>query len=89
MNDPREQAMFKRSRHKIFIISQDYYEVPKRAIRAKGNIYNIISPNSYRDVQNLYQDKSSLDMTPKEIKLSTNTCWDKKFSNSHHRIGKG
>ena len=33
MNDPRVQAMFKRSRHKhlsLFIISRDYYEVPKR-----------------------------------------------------------
>ena len=32
MNDPRVQAMFKRSRHNnlsIFIISQDYYELPK------------------------------------------------------------
>ena len=30
MNDPRVQAMFKRSRHNnlsIFIISQDYYEL--------------------------------------------------------------
>ena len=32
MDDPREQAMFKRSRHNnltIFIISQDYYELKK------------------------------------------------------------
>ena len=39
-NDPRVQAMFKRSRHNnlsIFIISQDYYDFPKRTIRANGN----------------------------------------------------
>ena len=33
MNDPRVQAMFKRSRHNnlsIFIFSQDYYELPKK-----------------------------------------------------------
>ena len=44
MNDPRVQAMFKRSRHNnlsIFIISQDYYELPKKTIRANGNIYHI------------------------------------------------
>ena len=44
MNDPRVQAIFKRSRHNnlsIFIISQDYYELPKRTIRANGNIYHI------------------------------------------------
>ena len=36
MIDPRVQAMFKRSRNNnssIFIISQDYYELPKRTIR--------------------------------------------------------
>ena len=41
MNDPRVQAMFKRSRHNIssiVIISQDYYELPERTIRANGNI---------------------------------------------------
>ena len=37
MNDPRVQAMFERSRRykpSIFIISQDYYEIPKRTTRA-------------------------------------------------------
>ena len=37
MNDPRVQAMSKSSRHKnlsIFIISQVYYELPKKTIRA-------------------------------------------------------
>ena len=41
MIDPRVQAMFKMSRHKnlsIFIISPDYYELPKRTIQANGNI---------------------------------------------------
>ena len=54
--------MFKRSRHinlSIFIISQDYYEPPKRNIRANGNIYHIFKPNFFRDVQNLDQDKIS------------------------------
>ena len=60
MNDPRVQAMFKRSKHNlsIFIISQDYYELPKRTIRANGIIYHIFKPNNLRDVINLYQDKS-------------------------------
>ena len=52
-NDPRVQAIFKRSRHKnlsIFIISQDYYELPKKTIRAKGNIYHIFKPNNFLDV---------------------------------------
>ena len=82
MNDPRVQAMFKSSRHKnlsIFIISQDYYELPKRTIRANGNIYHIFKPNNFRDVQNLYQDKASMDMTLNEFKLLTSTCPNKNY----------
>ena len=74
--------MFKRGRVNnlsIFIISQDYYELPKRTIRANGNIYHILKPNNFRDVQNLYQDKASSDMTPNEIKLLTSTCWNKNY----------
>ena len=83
MNDPRVEAMFKRSGHNnlyILIISQEYYELPKRTIRANGNIYHIFKPNKFRDVQNLYQDKASMDMTLSEFKIITSTCW-KKFIN--------
>ena len=82
MNDPRVQAMFKRSTHKnlsIFPISREYYEIPKRTIRANGNIYHIFKPNILRDVQNLYQDKASMDMTLNEFKLLTSTCWNKNY----------
>ena len=71
--------MFERGRHNslsIFIISQDYYELPKRTIRANGNIYHIFKPNIFRDVQNLYQDKASMDMTLDEFKYLTNICWN-------------
>ena len=81
MNDPRVPAMFKRSRHNIlpkFIISQDYYELQKRTIRANGNIYHIFKPNKFRDVLNLYQGKRSMDMTLNEFKFLTSTCWNEK-----------
>ena len=55
MEDIRVQAMFKRSRQinlSIFIISQNYYELPKWTIRANGTIYHIFKPNFFRDVQN-------------------------------------
>ena len=81
MNDPRVKAMFKRKRYNslsIFIFSQDYYELSKRTIRANGNIYHILKPNNFRDVQNLYQDKASMDMTLSEFKYIGSTCWDKK-----------
>ena len=82
MKDPRVQAMFKRSRHNnlsIFIISQDYYELPKRTIRATGNIYHIFKPNNFRDVHKLYQDKASMNMSLNECKLVTSTCWNKNY----------
>ena len=73
--------MFKRSRHKnnsFFIISQDYYELSKETIRANGNIYHIFKPNNFRDVLNIYQDKSSMERTVNEFKLLTSTCWNEK-----------
>ena len=82
MDDPRVQAMFKRSRHNnlsIFIISQDYYELSKKTIRCNGNIYHIFKPNNFRDVINLYQDEASMDMTLNEFKLLTSTCWNKNY----------
>ena len=62
MIDPRVQTMFKRSRHKklsIFIFSQEFYELPKKTIRAIGNIYHILKLNNFSDVRNIYQDKAS------------------------------
>ena len=82
MHDPRVQAMFKRSRHKtfsIFIISQEYYELPKRIFRANGNIYHIFEPNNFRDVQNFYQDKASMETTLSEFKNLTIICSNEKY----------
>ena len=82
MEDPRVQAMFKRSRHNsksLFIIGQDYYELSKRTKRCNGNIYHIFKPNNFRDVQNLYQDKASMDMSLNEFKYLTSTCWNAKY----------
>ena len=82
MNDPRVQAMFKRSRRNnlsIFINSQIFYEPPKRTLVANGNIYHIFEPNNFRDFQNLYQDKASMYMTFNDSKNLTNTCWNEKY----------
>ena len=82
MNDPRVQAMFKRSRQNslsMFIISQDFYEPPQKTIRANGNIYHIFKPNNFRNVQSLYQNKASMDMTLNEFKNLTSACWNEKY----------
>ena len=73
--------MFKRGRHNnlsIFIISQDYYDLPKKTVRANGKNYHLFKTNTIIDVLNLYQDKSSMDMTLNELKLLTSTCWNEK-----------
>ena len=101
MDDPRVQAMFKRSRHNnlsVFIISQDYYELSKKTLRCNGNIFHIFKPNNFRDVINLYQDKASMDMTLNEFKYLTSTCWNEKYQpltidmtkdrcRGHYRLG--
>ena len=82
MNDPRVKAMFKRSRHtslSLFRISQNYYELPKRTIRANGTIYHIFIPENFRDLQNLYHDKASIDVTLDEFKYLTSTCCNEKY----------
>ena len=82
MNDPRVQAMLQRSRHNdlsIFIISQEYYELPKKTIRAKGKIYHIFKPNKFLDIRHIYQDKASMDMTLDEFKYLTSTCWNEQY----------
>ena len=81
-NDPRVKAMFKRSCHNMlsfFIISRSYYELPKRTIRANGNIYHIIKPNSFRGKLDVYQDQSSMNVTLNEFKFLTSTCWNGKY----------
>ena len=81
MNDPRVQAMFKRSRHNnfsIFNMGQDFYELPKKTIRAYGNIYHIFKPNVFLDVRNIHQQKTSMDMTLDVFKYLTSTCWNEK-----------
>ena len=74
--------MIRRSRHNnlsIFIISQDYYELLKRTIRANGNFYHKFKANIFRDVRKLFQDKASMDMTLNEFKNFSSTCWNEKY----------
>ena len=92
MKDTRVQAMFKTSKYNslsTFINSQDYYEFPKRSIRATVNIYHIFKPYNFRDVQIIYQDKTSMEITGKEFKYLTSTCWDKKYQPLTFAMTKG
>ena len=82
INIEKIQAMFERGRHNNlsnFIISQDYYELPKRTIRCNGNVFHLFKPNNYFDVRNIYQDKASMDMTLDEFKFLTSMCWNTNY----------
>ena len=82
INNDKIQAMFKRGRHNklsIFIISQDYYELPKKTIRANGNFFHLFKTNNYLDVRNIYQDKASMDVTLDEFKSLISICWNEKY----------
>ena len=53
-----------------------------RTIRANSNVYHIFKPNSFTAVQNLYQDKASMDLTLNESKLLTFTFWKENINQS-------
>ena len=66
--------------------------------RANGKIYHIFKANHFRDVQNLYQDEESFDITLHEFKILTCTCCNEKYPfltfdmmkdkyNGRHRLG--
>ena len=81
MNVQRVQALFEHSRHNnlsIFIIGQENYDLPRRTTRANANIYHIFEPNNFRDFQNLFLDKASIDIKIIEFTFLIYICWDKK-----------
>ena len=86
-NKDKILAKFKPGRHNslsTFIISQEYYQLPKGTNRADGNIYHIFKPNKFRDVQNLYQDKASMNMTLNEFKNLSSTSRSEKISTPYN-----
>ena len=82
LNNPRMRAMFERSRRNhmsIFIISQDFYELPKKFFRADGKVYHIFKPNNLRDVQNLYQDEALMYLENNQFEVLSSTYLKKKY----------
>ena len=66
----------------FFTLSPDYYELPKKSVRANGFIYFLFKPNKYRDEQILYRDKASLHMTLKKFQILTSALWKKNINTS-------
>ena len=60
------------------MFGQENYELSERTIRSNGKIYHVFKPNNFREKQNPYQDKISMDMTLDEVKNLTSTCCNEK-----------
>ena len=56
--------------------SQDYFELPKKTVRANGNVHHQFKLNIFRDILHIYPDKASMVMTRTEPKLFTSTGWN-------------
>ena len=77
LKDPRVQAKIRRSRLSniyIFVFCPENYALPKKTIRANGNIYQTFKPKNYRVLESSYQDKSSMGLTIIELNLISSTC---------------
>ena len=61
------------------MISQYWYELPKRTDRVNGIRFHIAKPNNFRDVQTLYQDKASIDITLIGFKKLLSSCWNEEY----------
>ena len=53
--------------------------MPKRTIQANWKIYHMLNTNNFRYVQNLYQDKATMNVTFDEFKYLTSTYWNEKY----------
>ena len=62
-----------------FVISQDYYELPKRTIRSNGKIYHIFKLNNFREILNIRQNKAYLDFLLQEFTNLLAIHWKKKY----------
>ena len=53
-----------------------FLRTSKTIFSSKRKYLPHLQTNNFRDVQNLYPDKASMDVTLNEL---TSTCWDKKY----------
>ena len=82
LNDPLMEVPLERCRLNSLsfsIISQNFHEPLNWTITANGSIYRIFKPNNCRIVRNFYQDKASMNITLKEFKCLTSSCWVEKY----------
>ena len=79
---PRLQTLLKRSKHNnkpIFIVSEDHFELPQRAKRAKANIFHMFQRSNIRDFRILFLDKSRKDRVTDVLRILDSCSWIELF----------
>lgn len=94
-NQSKVEDFYTRGRHNncsSIYISQNYYKLPRQTIRTNANILILFS-QSKKDLQHIYEDYISKDMTWYEFKKYTDEVFSKDYNylviNKEHDIFKG
>jgi len=80
-NQDIQKAYFTRGRHtncSVFYLSQSYFELDRRSIRKNANLL-ILFELDERDVQNLWYDKVSRDMSLDEFRKFCKDSWNEEY----------
>ena len=73
------ECYYVRGRHSnvdCFYLAQNYFELPRRTIRANSN-FICLFPQDLRDLNNLHLDHVGDDMTNEEFRKFCKKCWEK------------
>ena len=74
---PGIQAFSKGNNKSITALSQGSREYPRKMIKANGKNFHIFESKNFRDVPNLHQDKTAMDLTRIEVKFLSASFWKK------------
>ena len=72
------ECYYVRGRHSnvdCFYLAQNYFELPRRTIRANSN-FICLFPQDLRDLNNLHLDHVGDDMTKEEFRKFCRKCWE-------------
>lgn len=75
------ESYYIRGRHSnvdCFYLSQNYFKLPRQTIRENAN-FIVLFKQDQKNINHIYNDHVSDDMTKDEFKKLCNTSWDKKY----------
>lgn len=75
------EMYYTRGRHSnvdCFYLAQNYFKLPRQTIRENANFICLFKQD-LKNINHVYQDHASDDMTPKEFRDLCKNAWEKKF----------